>query len=194
MSRSAPGPEELAGLLLRVVGLLRDRLDAEAVALGLSSRQGLALLHLGGPTTMRELAACLRCDASNVTSVADRLEALGLVERAGAAGDRRVKQLVLTPRGIEARGRLQRRLAARDCALAALGPESRRALAELLARVAGPAVPPGAAGRPRSRGDGTAGGPAASTRSSRSAGARSGARAPGGHPSPGAQGAIKGSR
>jgi DNA-binding MarR family transcriptional regulator len=153
MSRPAPAPEELAGLLLSVVGLLHDRLDAEAAALGLSSRQGLALLHLGQPTAMRELAACLRCDASNVTSLADRLEALGLIERAVAAGDRRVKQLVLTPRGIEARERLQRQLAARDCALAALGPESRRALAELLAQVAGSATPPrpGASGAGGSR-------------------------------------------
>ncbi|MGH2719761.1 MAG: MarR family winged helix-turn-helix transcriptional regulator [Actinomycetota bacterium] len=139
MSRSAPGPEELAGLLLQVVGLLHDALDAEASALGLSSRQGLALLHLSKPTPMGDLAACLRCDASNVTSLADRLEALGLVERAPAApgADRRVKRLVLTVQGCEARRRLQRQLAARDSAMAALDAAARRDLRDLLRRMTG---------------------------------------------------------
>jgi len=140
MSRAAPGPDELAGLLLRAVGMLRDALDAEAAALGLSSRQGLALLHLGRPTPMGDLAACLRCDASNVTSLADRLEALGLVERAAPApgADRRVKWLVLTVQGAEARRRLQRQLAARDSAMSALDAAARRDLADLLRRMTGP--------------------------------------------------------
>lgn len=139
MSRSAPGPEELASLLLRVVGLLHDALDSEAAALGLSSRQCLALLHLAQPTPMGDLASCLRCDASNVTSLADRLEALGLVERSPAVPgtDRRIKLLVLTDRGAEARRRLQRQLAARHSAMAALDAAARRDLADLLRRMTG---------------------------------------------------------
>lgn len=139
MPPAAPAPEELAGLLLKVVGMLHDCLDAEAASLGLSSRQGLALLHLARPTPMGDLASCLRCDASNVTSLADRLEALGLVERAPAApgADRRVKWLVLTVEGAEARRRLQRQLAARHSAIGALDAASRRDLAGLLRRMSG---------------------------------------------------------
>jgi DNA-binding MarR family transcriptional regulator len=139
MSRAAPGPEELAGLLLTVVGLLRDVLDAEAAELGLSGRQALALLHLDEPTPMSDLAACLRCDASHVTSLADRLEGLGLVQRAagGPGGDRRVRRLVLTREGSEARRQLRRRLGSRGSALAALDAAGRRDLAELLQRMLG---------------------------------------------------------
>ncbi len=46
---------------------------------------------------MRALATELRCDASNVTWLVDRLEARGFVERQASPDDRRVKTLTLTP-------------------------------------------------------------------------------------------------
>ena len=48
---------------------------------------------------MSGLAELLFCDASNVTGIADRLEARGLIERRSAGGDRRVKVLALTSAG-----------------------------------------------------------------------------------------------
>jgi DNA-binding MarR family transcriptional regulator len=48
---------------------------------------------------MRELADRISCDPSQVTGIADRLEALELVERRPSAEDRRVKRLVVTERG-----------------------------------------------------------------------------------------------
>ncbi len=59
---------------------------------------------------MYQLAGALSCDRSNVTGIIDRLEDQGLVEREVDADDRRVKNLVLTPAGIELRDRIQGRL------------------------------------------------------------------------------------
>ncbi len=62
-----------------------------------------ALQALDEPCPMRDVASRLSCDASYVTGLADRLEALGLAERRSHADDRRVKQLALTDRGHEVR-------------------------------------------------------------------------------------------
>ena len=67
----------------------------------LAKQQAFALVHLepDQPKPMSELAAAMFCDASNITGIADRLEARGLVERVPSAQDRRVKTLVPHPRG-----------------------------------------------------------------------------------------------
>ena len=59
--------------------------------------------------TMSELADAWTCDASNATFIVDRLEERGLAERRTVATDRRVKLVVLTPRGAEIRGRVLQR-------------------------------------------------------------------------------------
>ena len=56
--------------------------------------------------TMRSLAEAWTCDASNATWMIDRLEKRGLVERRAVAGDRRVKEVVLTPLGVETKAAL----------------------------------------------------------------------------------------
>ena len=56
--------------------------------------------------TMRALAERWFCDASNATWMVDRLEERGLAERRSDPADRRVKLVVLTPRGVEEKGRL----------------------------------------------------------------------------------------
>ena len=55
---------------------------------------------------MRDLAARLQCDPSNVTFLADRLEERGLVERRPDPSGRRVKLLALTPAGLAMRIRV----------------------------------------------------------------------------------------
>ncbi len=50
---------------------------------------------------MRALAGLLACDASNITGLVDRLEAQGLVSRHLDPGDRRVKNVVATEKGVE---------------------------------------------------------------------------------------------
>jgi len=71
--------------------------------LGLTPGDSKALIHLeaGVGQSMGSLAAAWTCDASNATWIVDRLEQRGLVERRGMPGDRRVKEVVLTPQGVE---------------------------------------------------------------------------------------------
>ena len=89
-----------------------------------------------GPVSRRELAERLQCDPSNVTFLVDRLESRGLLTRARARSDRRIKALALTPAGIEVR----------DCLIATIADSSmftsltraqQKQLADLLQRAAG---------------------------------------------------------
>src|SRR5262249_43256592 len=57
----------------------------------------LHLIEPGRPLPMGRLADTLACDASNVTGLVDRLEARGLVQRRPSRGDRRIKEVQLTP-------------------------------------------------------------------------------------------------
>src|SRR5262245_34478064 len=56
--------------------------------------------------SMSELAEVWVCDASNATWIVDRLEERHLAERRTIPTDRRVKLVVLTPRGVKARDQL----------------------------------------------------------------------------------------
>jgi DNA-binding MarR family transcriptional regulator len=56
--------------------------------------------------TMRTLADEWECDASNATWIVDRLEKFGLAERRNVPHDRRVKLVVLTPRGVKTRAEI----------------------------------------------------------------------------------------
>jgi DNA-binding MarR family transcriptional regulator len=56
--------------------------------------------------SMRSLADKWECDASNATWIVDRLEKLGLAERRSVPNDRRVKLVVLTPRGAKMKAEL----------------------------------------------------------------------------------------
>jgi DNA-binding MarR family transcriptional regulator len=58
------------------------------------------------PRPMGAMAEALSCDASMATWLVDRLEDHGLVERRSLPHDRRVKTVVLTPKGIQIRARL----------------------------------------------------------------------------------------
>lgn len=69
---------------------------------GLTVTQYWALVHLHDKQgrSLSELAGLLLCDKSNVTSVVDKLEEIGLAERKrGKAGDRRYTRVVLTEKG-----------------------------------------------------------------------------------------------
>lgn len=76
---------------------------------GLSAAQAMFLRKMdperGLP--MSSLACTLKCDASNVTWMVDRLERDGLLERVACPGDRRVRHIVLTPKGVEVRQRVE---------------------------------------------------------------------------------------
>src|SRR5438093_7997972 len=61
--------------------------------------KALHLLSEDEGTTMSALADSWMCDASNATWIVDRLEEHGLAERRPRPGERRVKLVVLKPRG-----------------------------------------------------------------------------------------------
>lgn len=108
----------------------RERMAAAAEAEGLTLGQAKALNHLvpDQPGPMRELAGSLQCDASQLTDIVDRLEALGLAERRVSASDRRVREIVLTPEGVEAQARVQAAMFTPPDALLALSEHEQRML------------------------------------------------------------------
>ena len=92
----------------------------------------LHLIEPERPLPMGRLADTLRCDASNVTGLVDRLEARGLVQRRPSANDRRVKVIQLTPTGSRLRAQLLRRITGGSCPLSRLSSHQQRSLASIL--------------------------------------------------------------
>jgi DNA-binding MarR family transcriptional regulator len=87
--------------LLDVADRLRAHWNATARSYGLSGVQIKLLLSLAADETltMRSLAGRLRYDASNLTTLVDRLEHDGLIQRSAHPTDRRVTEVRLTPDG-----------------------------------------------------------------------------------------------
>ncbi|MEV1026089.1 MarR family transcriptional regulator [Streptomyces sp. NPDC050264] len=102
-------------------------------AVGLTSAQAIALRELPEPRTLRELARRMHCEASNATFVADRLEALGLLERRAHPTDRRAKLLHLTPAGASLRKQVVKRLGT-DSPVGRLSDDEQTTLKALLER------------------------------------------------------------
>ncbi len=98
---TAPTNAELMEALAAVGAAYFQDFAAAAARHGLSSSQAKALGAVQEPVPMRALAGRLGCDASNVTGIVDRLEALGLARREASAGDRRVKIVVISEQGRE---------------------------------------------------------------------------------------------
>jgi len=127
-------PSETWSLLQRVVFSQRPRWISVIREFDLVPPHWIALQALDQPTPMGEIAKRLACDSSNVTWITDRLEERGLVERQAAPHDRRVKLLVLTPKGRRLRHRIEKRLAEPPPPITALSREDQRTLREVLRR------------------------------------------------------------
>jgi DNA-binding MarR family transcriptional regulator len=128
---------ELIHLLFEVFGTMKVRFHTVVSAYGLNAPMAHALRQLdpAKPLPMRDLAQNLRCDASTVTGIVDRLEAEGLVERRPDPTDRRVKALVVTQRGLALRQRLFERLLVEAPPVASLDVAERDQLRALLAKI-----------------------------------------------------------
>lgn len=76
--------------------------------LGLTPAESRSLTSLDPKEgrSMRSLADEWMCDPSNATWLVDRLEDQGLAKRIARDGDRRVKAVVLTPKGMRIRAEL----------------------------------------------------------------------------------------
>jgi DNA-binding MarR family transcriptional regulator len=130
-----PVVAELHGLVFQLAGRLRAEFNAAAAALDLPPAQAQVLINLSGPAPMRDLAASLSCEPSNVTGIIDGLERRGLVTRQPDPADRRVKHVVLTEAGERRRAELRARSHAQARNVFDLPDADRSQLRDLLARL-----------------------------------------------------------
>lgn len=130
---------EAWALLVAMVFSQRGHVIDAAAQQELTPGHAIALINLDpeSPRPMRELASVIRCDASYLTGVVDRLEELGLVERRPSPEDRRVKVLVVTEKGKVAHARLRAAWLDPPPAMLALSPSDQRALRRVARRLVG---------------------------------------------------------
>jgi DNA-binding MarR family transcriptional regulator len=121
-------------LLFTVAERSRQHWGRCAGELGLSGAQAKVLLGLdaGEAMSMRALARRLDYDASNLSSLVDRLRALGLVEQRADPGDRRTRTLLLTEQGHKVREQLRSRITDVSAPLGAQETANVLALRQLL--------------------------------------------------------------
>jgi DNA-binding MarR family transcriptional regulator len=133
-----PAAEAWAQLVAMVFSQREHVMDA-AAAEELTPGHAIALVNLDpdAPRPMGELATIIRCDASYLTGVVDRLEELGLVERQPSAEDRRVKVLVVTDKGRIAHARLKAAWLDPPPAILALSDFDQRTLRRLTRKLVG---------------------------------------------------------
>lgn len=133
MAATAPAAEAWS-LLTELMHGQRQRLLQAAGDAGLRPGQAqlLRLLDREEPVPMRRLACVMRCDPSNVTGLADRLEDRGLVERLPDPSDRRVTGLALTREGERVRDEFMARLMEPPAEIASLPAADQRALRDAL--------------------------------------------------------------
>src|SRR6185437_15750799 len=130
------------GLLLRRAHWRAAAVMAEALRpLGIEMRHFAVLLVLvnRGPTEQRDLVAATGSDKAGIMRVVDDLEQKGLAVRESVPGDRRVRAVEITPKGLElfdaahvAAEPLAKRL------VAPLKPAEAKQLTELLTRFTTP--------------------------------------------------------
>jgi DNA-binding MarR family transcriptional regulator len=157
--------EEIADAFGELFAQMVERFEDLARRVSLPSFCVKALHMLGKPMAMKELSQRFHCDPSFVTAIADALDSHGLGRRETDSKDRRIKNLLLTPKGMQLRERVERELHAcmpwagaldadeRKCLLALLrkmiGAESQRRARDISAAVAQTTTPQAAAGGKR---------------------------------------------
>ena len=129
--------EQLRAAVLGVMHAQRRHLESCSAAHGLSAQQAISLFQLvdAGSIPMRDLSGRIGCDPSYVTGIADRLEALGLVQRLPSTDDRRVKLLVVTDEGFAMRAQLVDEVNGVTPGFSALTPPEQECLLGLLTKV-----------------------------------------------------------
>jgi DNA-binding MarR family transcriptional regulator len=114
---------------------------AESLGFRLGAGRGKVLFRLrGGPLTLRELAEVIGADAPYTTTIVDKLEEHGYVERLPHPEDRRRKLVTLTPAGHEAIALADAILLRPPPEISALSAEELEELIRLLTRLVGSAA------------------------------------------------------
>ena len=117
--------EQFYHLLISLYMHLMEGEDRLFASEGIERNMFWALWHIGRQpqgTSMTALSRAIWSDKSTITHLVDRMEEAGLVQRNQHQRDRRVKTLVLTPKGRTLRERL---IARHEEALAQLLPPER---------------------------------------------------------------------
>lgn len=135
-SESASGTR-LVELLIVLFDQFREHALTCMAEFDLSIPQAAALLRLDAPLSQRELADCLKYDASNITSIVDILERRGLVERQVDPSDRRVRRLTVTGEGTRVLARLRECLLGQAKLVDGLDDDERARLEALLTKAVG---------------------------------------------------------
>ena len=130
---------EIWGLFLDpVLDLLKGHVLAHYAEHRLTSSQACMLQRLNRPMRQREAALQLGYDPSNITALADALEAKGLVERRLDPSDRRVKTLARTAEGERLVRALDQSLSNPPESVNRLSPVEKEQLLHLLSKAFGP--------------------------------------------------------
>jgi DNA-binding MarR family transcriptional regulator len=121
-----------------ILDLLKSHVLAHYSEHRLTSSQACLLQRLNHPMPQREAALQLGYDPSNITALADVLEAKGLVERRLDLADRRVKTLARTAEGERLARALDESLSQPPESLNRLSPDEQQQLLRLLSKAFGP--------------------------------------------------------
>ena len=125
---------QLSQMLVDIADKAKAVFAETAATFDLPVHLARAVLMLGNPAPMRDLADQLACDRSYITNLADQLEERGLVTRIPGE-DRRVKLLQLTPAGVALRNEISEVVAERALVLSRLNEDERKALFPLLEKL-----------------------------------------------------------
>jgi DNA-binding MarR family transcriptional regulator len=123
---------EAEAVLFDLVDVYDRAYEAAAAELSLSPAQACVLGRLDERRGMGALAEELGCDASNITQIVARLEALGLVTREPNPRDRRARLVARTPRGDEITHRFATAFTFARTAVGRLSPDEQDQLTALL--------------------------------------------------------------
>jgi DNA-binding MarR family transcriptional regulator len=145
-SRATDRPGDVSpfalGLLLRRAHWRAAAVMTEALRpLGIELRHFAVLIVLAdrGPTMQRDLADAAGSDKAGIMRVVDDLERLGLAVRKAVPGDRRVRAVEITPRGVELFDAAHvQAVPVADRLVADLDPDETAQLTDLLTRLAYP--------------------------------------------------------
>ncbi len=140
-----PGSEAwsaIAELFLSAVNHTRYHSACTAIGVPPPALKALLALEPGEAKSMRTLANEWQCDASWVTSLVDILESRSLVERRILPTDRRVKTIVLTASGVDAKARALGMLRFAPEAMSALSTDEQCQLRDLLLKLVEATKPP----------------------------------------------------
>lgn len=124
----------------------RSRMQTACAVTGVPPGVLKTLIHLSPDAAipMRDIAQHFGVDSSYVTTLVDDLEANGLAERRPHPTDRRVKIIVLTPKGVAARQQIEKLMYDPPTCFAALSGAEQNQLLRLLRKLtaADPALMP----------------------------------------------------